>query len=321
MLFEHQYPYNCSMVIAVLGGPNAGKSTLINCYMGMDLSIVTNRPHTTRNQLKCVTLIDHTEFIFIDTPGVHLSHKELNKRMNGQAREAVQKADMNLLLLDLTSDLLPQYLAIKEHFTGSWKKTWLLFNKSDQAQDPQIRAQILPLFKQFQKWIPQIEKYFVISATNDENIHELTSALLNEAPNRPHQFRKGEVSNKSERFFATEYIRKEAFEILHEEVPYELAVQIDEYKRASKEEGPISLISATIIVNRPSQRAIVIGSKGNNIKIIGTNARKKIEEMTRERVHLNLHVKVTSKWFTNNRILESLGLPRVEESKRLWKQR
>ena len=201
MLFEHQYPYNCSMNIAVLGGPNVGKSTLINCYIGMDLTIVTSRPHTTRQQLKCVTLIDHTEFIFIDTPGVHLSHKELNKRMNGQAREALKRADMNLLLLDLTSDLLPQYLAIKEHFKEEWKKTWLVFNKADQVQDPLIRAKIPPLFKQFQKWIPQIEKYFVISAKQEENIHELTADLLNEAPNRPHQFRKGEISNKSERFF------------------------------------------------------------------------------------------------------------------------
>lgn len=319
MLFEHQYPHNRSLVIAVVGSSNVGKSTLINSYMGMDLSIVTNRPHTTRHQLKCVAMIDHTELIFIDTPGVHLSHQELSKRMNGQARTAFQRADLNLLLLDLTSDLLAQYQTLSQYFTGPWQKTWLVFNKMDQVQDPLLRAKIPLLYERFQQWIPEVEKYFMISAEQEENIHKLTAALLDEAPNRPHQFPGGEVSNRSERFFAMEYIREAAFEILREEVPYELAVQIDEYKQVREGEAALRMISATIIVNRPSQRAIVIGAKGANIKEVGTNARKKIEKMTEERVFLNLHVKVTSKWFTNNKILESLGLPRVKESKRLWK--
>ena len=269
MLFKNQYPHNRSMVIAVIGVPNVGKSTLINAYMGMDLSIVTHRPQTTRNKFKCVALIDHTELIFVDTPGVHTGRYELNVRMNGQARESLPGADVNLLVLDLAEDLAQQVRAMTQYLTAPWGKTWVVFNKLDQVQDPQARAEIDPFYRQLQQQIPAVEKYFVVDAVGEQNLHMLTAALLDEAPNRMHQFPGGEVSNKSERFFATEYIRKQAFEILREEIPYELAVQIDEYKR---EERGIA-IAATLVVNRPGQRAIVIGAKGSNIKKIGTAAR------------------------------------------------
>ena len=132
----------------------------------------------------------------------------------------------------------------------------------------------------------------------------------------------GDVSNKNLRFFSAEYIREQAFRILKDEVPYELAVVIDDYKDVKDPKSPvISRISASILVNRPSQRAIVVGSKGSVIKKIGTNARKKIEALVGGKVHLNLHVKVSGKWFKNNFVLEELGLPRVQGSRRVWRKR
>ena len=317
MLFENQYPHNCSMVIAVLGVPNVGKSSLINAYMGMDLSIVTHRPQTTRNKFKCVALIDHTELIFVDTPGVHLCRQEINIRMNGQARESLPGADVNLLVLDLTRDLEEQVQTMVKYLSAPWKKTWVVFNKMDRAQDLEVRAEIPVFYRKLQEIIPAVEKFFVVSAEREENLHELTAALLDEAPNRRHQFPAGELSNKNEKFFVMEYIRKAAFEILKEEIPYQLAVQVDSFERAEKGMS----ITATLVVGRASQRAIVIGAGGCNIKTIGTNAREQIERMMRERVYLGLHVKVTSKWFKNNKFLESQGLPRVAESKRVWRQR
>ena len=273
MLFEHQYPHNRSLTVSVIGPPNVGKSTLINCYMGRDFSIVTDRPQTTRNRFQCVALIDHTELIFVDTPGVHLSNQEINIRMNGQARDSLPGADLNLLILDLSRDVLQQGEVMLKYLPQSWKKTWVIFNKADLVQNPQLRAHIPDFYEELRKKLPLLEQYFVISAREEGNIHQLTGALLDEAPNRPHKFKDGDMSNKGERFFVTEYIRKEAFAILREEVPYELAVQVDEFS----EEEDEARISATLLVNRPSQRAIVIGSKGATIKRLGTQAREKIE--------------------------------------------
>ena len=310
------------MTISLIGIPNVGKSTLVNTYMGMDLSIVTHRPQTTRNNVKYVALIDRTELIFIDTPGIHQVNQELNIRMNGQARESLQGVDVNLIILDLSENLAQQCQTITNFFPLPWPKTWVVFNKIDLAQNLELSKNILASYQQLCQWSPAVEKYFIISAEEEENIHKLTGALLDQAPNRLHQFSEGEMSNKNERFFAAEYIRQAAFEFLRAEVPYELAVEIIEYKNICLgEKESICHISAILMVNRPSQRAIVIGPQGANVKRIGTKARQKIEQMTGGRVFLNLHVKVVGKWFKNHKILASLGLPRVAESKRVWRQR
>lgn len=316
MLFEHQHPHNKSLTVSVIGPPNVGKSTLINCYMGMDFSIVTSRPQTTRNRFQCVALIDHTELIFVDTPGVHLSNQEINIRMNGQARDSLSGADLNILILDLSLDVRRQWEVMLKYLPESWAKTWVVFNKADRVQDPKEREKIPHFYEELKSKIPLLEQYFVLSAKDEGNVYQLTGALLDEAPSRPHRFKDGNLSNKSERFFITEYIRKEAFEILQQEVPYELAVQVDEFKT----EGDDVRVAATLLVNRPSQRAIVVGSKGANIKTIGTEARRRIEDLLEMRVHLKLHVKVVPGWFNKNNILESLGLPRTIESKRVWRR-
>lgn len=307
-------------MVSVLGAPNVGKSSLINYLLGMDLSVVTNKPQTTRNRFHCIFTVDHTEIILVDTPGLHRSNQELNKRLNQQAREGTEGADLNLLLIDLTAPILKQITDFKSLFEEDLGPTMLVFTKSDLIKD----LENLPLDEVFEKAkevIPSLVKYFTISSKEGSDVHLLTGDICDRAEPGKHLYPDGSVSNKNMRFFATEYIREQAFQLLKDEIPYEVAVLIDEYKdfEANEQKKAASHISASILVNRPSQRAIVIGSKGSMIKEIGTRSRKKIESMTGGDVHLNLHVKVSPKWFKNNFVLEELGLPRAKDSNRVWR--
>ncbi len=323
MLIEDQHPHNRSITVSVLGAPNVGKSSLVNYLLGTDLTVVTHRPQTTRNKIHCVLSIDRTEIILVDTPGLHRSNQEFNKRLNEQAREGAVGADLNLLLINLARDIVPQLMNFKEQFEGELSKTWLVFSKSDMVEN----AVDLPLDEVMvtaKEIFPSIERYFVVSSKTGDLVHELTGALCDEAPNKRHRYPNGEISNKSERFFATEYIREQAFELLKDEIPYEIAVVLEEFTDSEnpKKEGEYcSKISASILVNRPSQRAIVVGSKGSMIKEIGTRSRRKIEALVGRDVHLNLHVKVSPKWFKNNFVLEEIGLPRATNSNRVWRSR
>lgn len=323
MLILDQHPHNKSVMVSVLGAPNVGKSTLINYLVGMDLSIVSNKPQTTRNKFHCVFTVDRTEIIMVDTPGLHKSNQEINKRLNEQAREGTEGADLNLLLIDISREILPQFVEFKENIEVELGPTWVLFTKADKVEN----AEALPLKEVVEKAkeiLPSIEKYFVISTKEQTNVHLLTGALVDAAKPGPHLYPGGDVSDKNQRFFVTEYIREQAFELLKDEVPYEIAVVIDEYKDIKSKNDPESFeshISASILVNRPSQRAIVIGSKGAMIKEIGTRARMKIEAMTGSPAHLNLHVKVSPKWFKNNFVLEEIGLPRAKDSNRVWRKK
>ncbi len=358
-------PKHKSIMVSVIGVPNAGKSSLINNLIGIDLSIVTNREQTTRNKFNCVTCIDDTEIILVDTPGLHRSSKELNKRMNEQAREGARETDLNLLLVDLTREIGRQLQDVHYTLQGELSRTWIVFTKCDLIKG-YADLPLQDVVEQAKELFPHVEKYFVVSSKTDENIHELVGAICDIAPHGPHLYPQGNISDRPERFFATEYIREQLFELLKDELPYEVAVVIEEYKdilhqadqqrelkksrrmrvdfgtallgkdvrktreelEAQKEEAQdddksevVSHISAAILVNRPSQRAIVVGSKGSMIKEIGTRARQKIEKLTGHRVFLNLHVKVSPKWFKNNFVLEEIGLPRVQDSARVWKKK
>jgi GTP-binding protein Era len=324
MLLEDQHPDNKAIMVAVLGAPNVGKSSMINYMLGMDLAVVTNRAQTTRNHYHCIVSIDRTEIVFVDTPGLHKSTQEFNQRLNQQAVSGANGADLNLLLIDLGQELLPQFIDFKNHFDKEMGPTWVVFTKSDLVPG-HTELPLEEVVEKAKDVIPSIEKHLVVSSKNEDNMNILTGCICDAAEPGYHHYTRGEVSNKNERFFVTEYIREQAFALLKDELPYELAVVIDEYRdvkdRGDKKAKIQSHISASIIVNRPSQRAIVVGSKGSMIKNIGIRARKKIEAMVGGQVHLNLHVKVMPKWFKNNFVLEEIGLPRQNNTARMWKKK
>ena len=327
MLLTDQHPHNKSIMISLLGKPNAGKSTFCNHMLGFDLSIVSHKPQTTRNRINCAFTIDRTEVVLVDTPGLHKSLQEMNIRMNGQATTSLEGCDLNFILLDASGnykkDLDDVMNTLPEKKLG---KTWVIFNKADLVKDESAFAVD---FIEFQKKYPVIEQFFSISSKKGDNIHLLTGAIVDEAEPGPHLYPDGSVSNKNERFFVSEYIREQAFRVLQEEIPYEVAVTINSYEDLKEglenfdttKKPIVAKIDASILVNRPSQRGIVVGKGGSVIKEIGMKARKKIEAMVDGSVFLKLHVKVAPKWFKNNMVLEELGLPRVKDSVRLWRKK
>jgi GTP-binding protein Era len=314
VLLENQYMHNKSIMVGLLGKPNAGKSSLVNCLMGFDLTAVTNKPQTTRNRVNCIFTIDHTEIILVDTPGVHKSNKEMNKRMIEQTRDGVDNVDLTLLLVDSSFDPVQDIADLLDMSLIDLERTWLVLTKSDLPgkEVPEAISQ-------------QFGRVFRLSAKNEDGVNQLTGSILDQAAPGPHLYPGGEVSNKNERFFVSEYIREEAFNVLEQEIPYEVAVLIDsfqDFRGKSGVTGPVAAhIDATILVHRPSQRGIVVGAGGKVIKEIGTRARKKVEAMVGGKVGLKLHVKVSPKWFSNNYVLEQVGLPRAQNSNRVWRKR
>lgn len=320
MLLTDQNPFNKHIMVSLLGKPNAGKSSLINHILGFDLSIVSSKPQTTRNHFHCAFTIENTEVVLVDTPGVHESSQELNIRMNGQAQFGAEGVDLNLILIDATtSDLVSEFKSFLKTFDQDLNRSWVVFTKYDLVKEKNLDYE--SAFKNMQELLPSLERFFVISTKEKTNIEALELAIEKEAKEGPHFYPNGEVSNKNERFFATEYIREQAFKILKEELPYELAVVIEDYEDVKNHPELHRRISAAILVNRPSQRAIVVGRAGSVIKAIGSEARKKIEAMVGGQIALNLHVKVSPKWFKNNWVLDELGLPRTQKSNRVWRQK
>ena len=331
-----QNPNNKSITVSVLGEPNVGKSSLINNLLGFDLTAVTHKPQTTRQQYHCAFTIDHTEVVLVDTPGLHNSSKDFNNRLNLQAIEGSQRSDLNWLLIDLSKELFPQFMQYMKHFeTASLKEVWVLFTKSDLITEADHKT-FEEVFESAKKVIPQISKYFVLSSQTGENIHLLTGDVCDKAEYGPHRYEDGSVSNKNERFFVEEYIREQAFLFLKEELPYELGVCIDQFKdmrddrggdekrdesKPAKKKKIVAKIDAQIFVNRPSQRPIVVGNQGSMIKKIGTEARKRIEEFLGGQILLNLHVKVNPGWFKNHFVLNEMGLGRSSSSSRVWRKK
>ena len=329
MLITDQHPLNKSISVALVGHPNVGKSTLINALLGMDLSIVSAKPQTTRNQFHCVTHVDRTEVILMDTPGVHKSMQEMNLRMNHEAFLAQEGADITWAVCDGSrgNDFVVQQLSsLKDGVSEINQEIWLVVTKMDQwnvAKRP-IKLEFNHLLESAQKIYPTVKKIYFVSAKDESGTNELLHDVSQYAPGAPHHYPDGSLSNKNVRFFVSEFIREQVFELLQEELPYEIAVTIESFEDIDPETSTsksdiVARISAVIHVNRMGQRAIVVGQGGLMIRDIGTRARQKIENLLGGKVMLKLHAKVSPKWFKNHMMLEELGLSRAPQSIRSWR--
>ena len=286
--------------VAIVGEPNVGKSTLMNALLDQKLSIVASRPQTTRQRVLGILSTSEAQVIFLDTPGLLKPRYLLHKKMIQSAELALQDSDVVLVLTEVAlGDSIPEPVESALAQILGKKKTILVLNKVDTIH----RDEVLPLIEAFSKR-ELFNDIVPVSALRRENLNELLRTILKDLPVHPPFYPPDIVSEQPERFFAAELVREKIFETFREEIPYSTAVEIIEFKE--RERGKV-YISADIIVERDSQKGILIGKRGAALKDIGMRARKDIEEFIGRAVYLELRVKVRERWREDEGWLRRLG--------------
>ncbi len=285
--------------VAIVGRPNVGKSTLLNHLLGQKVSITSRKPQTTRTNVLGIKTEGENQLIFVDTPGVHMSHaKAINRYMNRAATTAIKDVDAVVFLVDRTvwteeDELVAQQLA---HVACP---IILAVNKVDKLED---KAVLLPHLSALAEKLDAAE-ILPLSALRGHNIEKLEELLLQRMPENTHLFPEDQITDRSSRFMAAEIVREKITRQLGDELPYQMAVEIEEFSH----DGKVLHISALILVERDGQKRILIGDKGARIKLIGQEARLDMETMFETKVMLKLWVKVKSGWSDDERALRSLG--------------
>jgi GTPase len=273
--------------VAILGRPNAGKSTLLNALLGTKLAIVGPRPQTTRTAIQGVLKLPGAQIVFVDTPGIHESSTLLNKRMMDQVRASAD-ADVVLFLVDATDRFHNEDLGAVDLVKKTGAPAIAVFNKIDKLRD---KPKILALIERYQG-LHDFAAYVPISALKGDGVEVLRKEILARLPEGPALYPKDHLTDQPERFLAAEIIREKALHLTHQEVPHAVAVMVEQW-----EDTPTLLrIAATIYVERPGQKAILIGAGGALLKKIGTLARREIETLVRKKVFLQTFVKVRPNW-------------------------
>jgi GTP-binding protein Era len=279
--------FSCGYV-AVAGRPNVGKSTLTNRLLNFPLSIVTRKPQTTRQRLLGILTGEDHQVIFLDTPGMLVPRYALQKVMNEAAWAAVEDADVVLLLTEPVADDFNGDTRILERLKKLGKKVILAINKIDLISKPSL----LPLTEHFTE-LYEFEDIVPISALKDDGIDILKRAIIEALPTQQPFYPPDEITDKPMRFFAGEIVRQKVFELYGEEIPYSVAAVVDEYKE--REEGK-DYIRVDVIAERDTQKAILIGRKGEAVKKLGRAAREAIEAFVGKPVYLEIRVQVKKNW-------------------------
>ncbi len=291
-------PKHRSGFVSILGRPNAGKSTLLNTLIGSKLAIVADKPQTTRTTIQGVWSTPAAQVVFVDTPGVHEGETLFNRRMMESIREALDERDLLLLLIDSTRPASPDDELALQLVKRASTPTVAVFNKIDALES---KSALLPLLERYRLLHDFIE-FMPISALTGEGTEELRDVILKHMPEGPSWFPEDHLTDQPERFLGAEIIREKILAATREEVPHAVAVVVDEWK----EEGRLLRISATIHVERPGQKVILLGAKGARLKAIGTEARLDLEATLGRKVFLALFVKVSPGWRENERFLKEL---------------
>ncbi len=285
--------------VAIVGRPNVGKSTLLNHILGQKLAITSRKPQTTRHNMLGIKTEGEVQAIYVDTPGLHKhSEKALNRYMNKNAAAALKDVDVVIFVVDRTrwTDEDQMVLERVQYVQGP---VILAINKTDRIED---KAELMPHLEWLAQQLPNAE-IVPISAQHGHNLDVLEKLVGERLPEGVHFFPEDQVTDRSSRFFAAELVREKIMRQLGAELPYQITVEIEEFKR----EGRILRIHALILVEREGQKKIIIGDKGERIKRIGQEARKDMEVMFDSKVMLNLWVKVKSGWSDDERAMRSLG--------------
>jgi GTPase len=286
--------------VAIVGAPNAGKSTLMNRLTGAKLSIVSPKAQTTRFRVLGILMRGQSQVLLVDTPGIFRPKRKLDRAMVAAAWTGAADSDLTMLLVDSRAGLRDDVRAIATQLATSGRRCWLVLNKIDLVPPPSL----LPLIDAFRK-LANFEETFMVSAQTGEGVSQLADALAAVVPEGPYLYPEDDLTDLPDRLLAAEIVREQIFLQTHEEVPYGATVETESFKE--RQDGSVR-IDVTIYVGRPGHKAILIGDKGSRIKSIGARARQDLAGLLERPVHLFLNVKERKGWDEEGARLRAIGL-------------
>lgn len=295
---EPARPDFASGFVSILGRPNAGKSTLLNQLVGMKLAIVTPKPQTTRTLVQGVLNLPEAQVVFMDTPGIHKPDTLLNRRMLASVKAALDQRDLLLFVADATRRISAEDREAVELIKTAHAPTLLLLNKIDCLRD---KSALLGLMDGYRA-LHDFAEYLPVSALRGTGLDTLRFEIVRRLPPGPAYFPPDYITDQPERFLAAELVREKILLLTREEVPHSVAVVVDRWEELDR----LIRISATIMVERESQKGIIIGAKGAMLKRIGTDARREMEALFGRKIFLELFVKVQAKWREDRALLDAV---------------
>ena len=292
-------PTHCGLV-AIIGAPNAGKSTLVNQLVGQKVAITSAKAQTTRARMLGIALADQTQMILVDTPGIFAPKRRLDRAMVSAAWEGAVAADAVALVVDPVKQRKHELFPLLEGLAGRPEKKLLILNKVDATAKE-------PLLKLAQELVAKADfaEVFFVSALTGDGVPELKARLAAMMPEGPWHYPEDQVSDASERLLATEVTREQLYRLLHEELPYDSAVRPESY--TMRKDGSVE-IHQQIVIARDTQKGIVLGKGGSMLRAIGEAARAELSNILGIKVHLFIHVKVDEKWTESREMFEEIGL-------------
>jgi GTPase len=286
-------------LVSVVGRPNVGKSTLVNTLVGQKVAIVSDKPQTTRNRILAVVNKPEGQIVLFDTPGIHKPMHRMNRRMVDTAVKSLGQVELAVWVIDVTEPYGPGDRYVREVLKKAGRPVILAINKIDRVPKPKILAAI----DQYRNMLDFAE-VVPISARDGDNVDRLASLLLAHLPPGERLYPEDFLTDLPERFFVAEMIREQILRLTREEIPYSTGVVVETFK---EEEGLVR-IEASVLVERQSQKGIVIGAGGSMLKAVGTAARRQIEEFLGTKIFLGLFVKVRERWREDAAILDEMGM-------------
>lgn len=285
--------------VAIVGRPNVGKSTLLNRVVGQKVAIMSDKPQTTRNKIQGIYTTNDAQIVFIDTPGIHKPKSELGDYMMKSALSSLNEVDAVIMMVNAEQRRGAGDNFIIDRLKTVKKPVYLVVNKIDQITPDDLLV-VIDQYKDALKW----QEVLPISALEGNNVEEMLNELVGKLPHGPQYYPDDQVTDHPERFIVSELIREKIFQLTRQEIPHSVAVVIEKMKRQNEQKVHIQ---ATIIVDRPTQKGILIGKGGSMLKKIGTLARKDIENLLGDKVYLELCVKVVPGWRDKSSALQSYG--------------
>ena len=290
--------------VTIVGRPNVGKSTLMNYLMGEKLSIVSNKPQTTRNNIQTILTTKEYQIVFVDTPGIHKPKHKLGEYMVNSAKDSMKDVDLVLFLTNPDDEIGRGDKFILESLKNSKAPVFLVLNKVDESTQDRVAKSLMDLSKEF-----NFKEIVPISALKGKNVDTLLELMVNELPEGPMYYPEDMITDVQERFVVSEIVREKALRCLRDEVPHGIAVDVIQMKQS---ENGTYHIEVDLICEKDSHKGIIIGKNGQSLKRIGETARYELERFLHAKVNIKIWVKVRKEWRDNQNLLKELGYKKVK---------